>query len=270
MPELPEVEIYRRYFEETALGLTVTHLEVEDPRQLTVDEEVLREALRKVRLVKTDRIGKHFLVTLSSGKILVLHFGMTGGLAYYRDAADTPKFARVVFLFSNGFHLAFVDPRKFGRIGLADSVAAYRQEKGLGPDALAMTLAQLEAGLQGRKAPIKALLLDQKILAGIGNWIADEMLYQAGIYPAKPANQLSRAELERLYRAMGQVLQTAIAEEAIYSNFPPSFLIHARGWEEVRLTTPAEREVCPRHGTALSIHKVGGRTTYSCPVCQPD
>jgi len=268
MPELPEVETYRRYFNETALGQTIVAIQVEDQRQLTTDYDLLQQELKGAQMVKTDRIGKHFLVTLSTGKVLVLHFGMTGDLAYYRDEEDTPRFARIVFLLTNGFRLAFVDSRKFGRVGLAASVEAYRQEKSLGPDALDISLAQLQASLQKRKAPVKALLLDQKIIAGIGNWIADEVLYQAQIFPAKPAHLLSATEVGRLHQAILHVMQTAIAQEANYGTFPKSFLIHARGWDDTQVTTVAERQVCPKHKKPLVLSKVSGRTTYFCPICQ--
>ena len=269
MPELPEVETYRRYFTETALGQIVTRLEVEDQRQLTTDFDTLEQALKGVQFTEVQRIGKHFLITLSTGKILVLHFGMTGDLAYYRDDEDTPRFARVVFYFRNGFRLAFIDSRKFGRVGLAESVEAYRQEKSLGPDALDITYPQLQASLEKRKAPIKSLLLDQKVLAGIGNWIADEVLFQAQLFPAKPANQLTPAEFQRLHTAIQNVLHTAIEQEAVYQNFPKSFLIHARGWDDAALK-PSERQVCPQHRERLQLSKVGGRTTYFCPICQPE
>ncbi|QMU26729.1 DNA-formamidopyrimidine glycosylase [Adhaeribacter radiodurans] len=270
MPELPEVETYRRYFEETALGQTVVDLKAEDPRrQLTLDYDTLLNALKGKQFVGTHRIGKHFLVNLSSGNVLVLHFGMTGDLAYYRDEEDTPRFARVVFYFSNGFRLAFIDSRKFGRIGIAASIEEYQKKKALGPDALDITLPQLQASIEKRKAPIKPLLLDQKILAGIGNWIADEVLFQAKINPVKPANTLSDSELKHLHQAIQLVLQTAIEHEAIYQTFPKSFLIHARGWDDTVETTAAERQICPRHGTPLEVAKVGGRTTYFCPICQP-
>ncbi|CAA9259533.1 MAG: Formamidopyrimidine-DNA glycosylase [uncultured Adhaeribacter sp.] len=270
MPELPEVETYRRYFSQTALGQTVVSFTAQDPnRQLTTDYDTLQQALKGVTFTDTHRIGKHFLITLSSGKVLVLHFGMTGDLAYYRDEEDTPRFARIVFFFANGFRLAFIDSRKFGRVGLADSIAAYQQAKELGPDALDISLEQLQSRLQNRKAPVKALLLDQKILAGIGNWIADEVLFQARIYPAKPASNLTTEEFSRLHEAIQLVLRTAIEQEALYQTFPKSFLIHARGWDDTVLTTATERQVCPRHQTPLTIAKVGGRTTYFCPVCQP-
>lgn len=270
MPELPEVETYRRYFEETALGQTVMDLKAEDPRrQLTIDYDTLLQALKGTQFVSTHRIGKHFLITLSTGKVLVLHFGMTGDLAYYRDEEDTPQFARIVFYFQNGFRLAFIDSRKFGRVGLAASIEEYQQKKALGPDALDITLAELTTSLEKRKAPIKPLLLDQKILAGIGNWIADEVLFQAKINPAKTANTLNPEEFEQLHAAIQLVLNTAIEHEALYQTFPKSFLIHARGWDEVVETTASERQVCPRHHTPLAITKVGGRTTYFCPICQP-
>src|SRR6478752_3419822 len=137
MPELPEVETYRRYLEETSLHQKITDFSAADPkRQLTLPCDELRQELKGRQMVQTSRIGKHLLVELDNGKVLSLHFGMTGDLHYYRLAEDAPRFERATFFFDSGFKLAFVDSRKFGRIGLWESEAAYIKEKKLGPDAL--------------------------------------------------------------------------------------------------------------------------------------
>jgi formamidopyrimidine-DNA glycosylase len=268
MPELPEVETYRRYLEETCLFQTIRDLEVEHPRMLATDYDSLRQALVGSQFVGTHRIGKNLFLPTDQGPVLVLHFGMTGGVAYYRDDEDQPRFARVVFGFSNGFKLAFVDSRMFGRVMLTESVVAYQQQKGLGPDALSISVETLQATLHKKKAPIKPLLLDQKITAGIGNWIADEVLFQAHIHPERRASDLSAAEYQQLHQAIRLVLKTAIAAEAVYRDFPREFLIHAREWDEVPSPGTEEHRRCPRCGTVIEKTRVGGRATYSCRQCQ--
>lgn len=268
MPELPEVETYRRYVAETSLHQAITQLEVEHPRLLATDHDALRQALIGGQFVDTHRIGKNLFLPLDRGPVLVLHFGMTGGVDYYRDEEDRPRFTRVAFHFGNGFKLAFVDSRMFGRVSLAESIAAYQEQKGLGPDALAITAEELRAKLQQKKAPIKPLLLDQKVTAGIGNWIADEVLFQARIHPEHRASDLSPEAYGRLHEAIGVVLQTAIRAEAIYRDFPREFLIHAREWDDVPSPGTDAHRHCPRCGTAIDKTRVGGRATYSCPQCQ--
>ncbi len=117
MPELPEVETYRRYVAETSLHQTITQLEVEHPRLVATDYDTLHHALLGAQFTGTHRIGKNLFLPLDRGPVLVLHFGMTGGVDYYRAEEDRPRFARVVFHFSTGFKLAFVDSRMFGRVG---------------------------------------------------------------------------------------------------------------------------------------------------------
>lgn len=268
MPELPEVETYRRYIEETSLHQPLTHLEVEHPRLLLTDFDTLRQALVGAKFVSTHRSGKNLFLPTDRGPVLALHFGMTGGVDYFRDEEDRPRFSRVVFHFSSGFKLALVDSRMFGRVALTESIGVYQQQKGLGPDALAITAGELQAKLHKKKAPIKPLLLDQKVTAGIGNWIADEVLYQAQIHPERRASDLRPEEYERLHAAIQQVLQTAIQAEAVYRDFPPEFLIHAREWDDVPSPDTDAHRHCPRCGTAILKSRIGGRATYTCPQCQ--
>lgn len=269
MPELPEVETYRRYLEATSLYQPISGLDVEDEKLLTTEYGTLSQALIGSQFTETHRIGKQLFVMTNRGFVLAMHFGMTGDLAYFRDDEDTPRFARIVFRFANGYRLGFICPRKFERIGLVESIESYQKQKGLGTDALEITAEELAEKLRSKKALIKPLLLDQGIVAGIGNWIVDEVLFQARIHPERRAFLLSNEELQSLHDAIQLVLRTAIEQEAIYRLFPPSFLIHAREWDDSPHTNQDTHKACPRCGHAISFSRVGGRATYTCTTCQP-
>ncbi|MBC3539047.1 DNA-formamidopyrimidine glycosylase [Rufibacter sediminis] len=270
MPELPEVETYRRFIDETSLYLPIADVDVQDPkRQLTVDLDEFRRTLRGDQFTGTQRVGKQLFLLTAKGTVVTMHFGMTGDVAFYRDDADTPRFARAVFHFENGFRFAFIDSRKFGRIGLAPSVDAFRRQKKLGPDALTLSTEELTQGLAKKKSAIKPLLLDQRIAPGVGNWIADEVLFQAQLEPERPADSLQPAEIDRLATAIREVLETAIAAEAIYRDFPSHYLIHAREWDDAPASATKDAHLhCPRCQTLIQKKYVGGRATYFCPTCQ--
>ena len=271
MPELPEVETYRRYLEETSLHQQIVDFTAADPkRQVTMPYDEFRQEIKGRQMVKTTRIGKHLLVGLDNGKVLSLHFGMTGDLHFYRLPEDAPRFERATFFLANGFKLAFVDSRKFGRIGLWESEAAYIKSKKLGSDALEITPAELWKNLQKRKSPLKPALLDQKVLAGIGNWLVDEILFQARLHPETTASEITPAQLKRLTKAIWEVLQTSVQQEAIYRRLPTSYLIHAREWDDSPHADKDAHKNCPRCQAPILKTVVGGRATYLCPRCQPE
>ncbi|WP_303312468.1 Fpg/Nei family DNA glycosylase [Hymenobacter sp. BT730] len=270
MPELPEVETYRRLLEELLVSQSIVAFEVLDAHVLATPEEELRQALVGSTVTDTSRLGKNCFLELSTGQLLVLHFGMTGDIGAYRHDHDRPRFTRVALHLNNDLRVAFIDPRKFGRIRLASSIQAFQTEKKLGPDALDITAEELQQRLGMRKQAIKPLLLQQNIAAGLGNWIVDEVLFQARIHPERPANSLSIEHFGALYNAVQLVLTTAIRHEAVYRYFPASFLIHAREWDNSPTPETANHLNCPIHKEAV-IEKtyVGGRATYTCPLCQP-
>lgn len=269
MPELPEVETYRRFLEETSLFQTVTHFYVEDHKLLTTDYDTLNRSLMGNQFTGTHRVGKNLFVRTRTATVLLLHFGMTGSLAYFRDAEDTPRFARIIFSFDNGFKLGFLCPRKFERVGLTEDIPGYLRSKKLGKDALEIAPSDLSQTLSRKKAPVKSVLMDQSTLAGLGNWIVDDVLFLAGVHPERIASSLSAAETERVHAAIGEVLVTAIEKEAVYSHFPPHFLIHAREWDTSPHADPKAHLLCPRCGRDVQKNYVGGRATYFCASCQP-
>jgi formamidopyrimidine-DNA glycosylase len=263
MPELPEVETYRRYFEATSLHQPIADVYVQDTKLLTTDYDTLNQQLRNRQFIGTKRVGKNLFAELDAPYWLHFHFGMTGDLAYFKDEEDTPRFARIIFKFANGFKLGFLCPRKFERIGIVDDIEGYLIRKKIYKDASEITLEEISEKLKKRKAPIKPVLLDQSTVAGIGNWIVDEVLFQAKIHPEKMARQLSDNEILEIHKAIQYVINVAIDSQANYDDFPKDFLIHARGWGSKGLQD--ERVgICPVCGEKISIAKVGGRTTYFC------
>ena len=270
MPELPEVETYRRFIDEIAVGQTIVAVQVNDAHVLATPEDQLRAGLVGRTITGTSRLGKNCFLELDNGQVLVLHFGMTGDIGAYRDEPDAPRFTRVALhLDDSGLRLAFIDPRKFGRIRLAESAAAHQAAKKIGPDALEITAAELQQKLSRRKTLLKPLLLDQSITAGLGNWIVDEVLFQAKINPERLGASLVDKEFQALHAAIQLVLTTAINHEANYRHFPKSFLIHAREWDTTAATDDAHT-FCPRHSKVkIDKYYVGGRATYVCPKCQP-
>jgi formamidopyrimidine-DNA glycosylase len=265
MPELPDVEIYRRYLDEHARGETVSRVHVQDPRILDrLSADAFRRRLEGRRLKGSRRHGKHLLVELDRGGWLTLHFGMTGDLVAFEDEADDPPYDRVRFDFASGRRLAYVNRRMLGRVGCAEDADAFIEEHELGPDALALDLKAFKAALGGRRRDVKSALMDQSTIAGIGNIYADEILYQARLHPRTPLADLGDEELKRLHHQMGRVLATSIERGAGSERFTERL---PDGW----LRPHREKGTrCPRCGGSIETLKAGGRTTYFCPRCQPE
>lgn len=267
MPELPEVETYRRYFEEVALHLPIEELTVEPgyEKRLLVPEAELRAALVGRTFVGSERRGKYLFAAIDDGRWLVLHFGMTGRLQYFGDETP-PQFTRLRIDFENGYALALRDPRKFARVDLTDDLEAYRQRRKLGPDALTMTADDLRRALHGKKTMIKPALLDQRVAAGVGNWIVDEVLFQTYIHPETRVYELEDGQIEEMQRALRRILEVAIAYEAHYRTFPAGYLIRNRWVKDDERDEGAY--VCPRCAGPIVYARVGGRGTFLCETCQ--
>ncbi|GAB3246299.1 formamidopyrimidine-DNA glycosylase [Larkinella harenae] len=271
MPELPEVELYRQYLETSSLHQPIEAIDVEDSKLLTTPFTVLQEALIGRWFTGTHRVGKNLFVLTdgpdpaSESVILHMHFGMTGDLEYYHSSLDRPKYARIVFYFRNGFNLGFICPRKFERIGLIDQIDTYLKRKKIGIDGLKISLSELTQQIRRKKSLIKPVLMDQQTVAGLGNWIVDEVLFQARIHPEKRTELLTEDEVRRLHESIHLVLTTAIRHEAQYRDFPASFLIHVREWDNSPYDDVEAHKFCPRCGTRIAKSEVGGRTTYFCP-----
>jgi formamidopyrimidine-DNA glycosylase len=261
VPELPDVETFKRYVDSTSLHHRIKKVEVDAPRMLKgISARALRTALEGNEFSETVRHGKYLLVHLKGGPWLVLHFGMTGMLAYAREPAAIPKHTRLVIHFANGYRLAGIWQRRLGRIDLADDPASFREAQRLGPDVLgpAIDLKTFKRVLHGHRGTIKAALMDQSLLAGIGNIYSDEILFQSGVRPDIKVSELSDARMSLLNRALRHVLRTAITRQADADRLPKTWLLPRR----------YKGAKCPRCGRSLEHMCSSGRTAYFCPQCQ--
>lgn len=265
MPELPEVETIRRELEPHVIGRSVRGLEFNWEgivRQLSLEE--FRKNLIGQRITGLGRRGKYLIFNLSSGQALVIHLKMTGSLWL----KDPEKFVRAIIHLDDGTNIYFRDPRKFGIMWLVDdekSVGSRLGPEALGEDFTAKVLAER---LKNRAAPIKALLCDQGLVAGIGNMYADEALFMAKIHPMRAGGSLTEEEVKRLHKAIQKVLAAGIQEKGASTDtyFRPSGepgsahshfrVAHRRG------------ENCPLCGTPLERLPVRNRGSYFCPKCQ--
>lgn len=263
MPELPDVETIREYLQATALHQEIAevHVYAEEVVGLRSPDE-MRQRLIGRSFRATRRHGKCFFAGLNEGSeaTLLLHFGMTGGLKYFRDAGSEPEYVRVLWGFANGYHLAYQSMRKLGQVSVINDVQQFIDEKELGPDALApdFGFSEFRASVEDRRAMVKAVLMDQNTMAGLGNVYSDEILFQSSFHPRARARELETQVLKELYKNMRSVLEAAIEHQAQPDQLPQSFIIphrHPGG-------------ACPRCGTKLERVKVYGRTAYFCPYHQ--
>jgi formamidopyrimidine-DNA glycosylase len=259
MPELPEVEIYKQFLDATSLHQRVERVEVRNAYILK--ETSARELVRRLKgrvFDSSRRHGKHLFVRTDGEFWLRLHFGMTGSLQYFEDTEAVPRHARVVFLFANNHRLAFDDQRQFGEIGLVPDVDEFLSEHALGPDALEIDLRKFRNVLRKRRGAVKSVLLNQRIIAGIGNLYADEILFRLRIHPATEVSRLGDKALTKLFQATHQVLRKAIAAKAQSNQVPNSWLLSHR----------EKGAKCPRCRRVLRSVTIGGRTTWFCSYCQ--
>jgi len=263
MPELPDVEVFRRYMDATALHQTVAEVVTADARVVQgATPADLATFLRGRRFERTERHGKHLFAAVDGDGWLELHFGMTGFLRYYQGADAAPAHGHVRFRFDNGYELAFVDRRKLGHVAPVADLAAYLAELELGVDALdpGLDAAAFRELANGRRGQVKCWLMDQATLAGLGNVYSDEVLFHAGIHPRRRLEDLEGADLDRLHGRMAGVLEAAVQAKVRPEAMPAGFLLPLREVEGAR---------CPRCGTSLERVKACGRTALVCPACQP-
>lgn len=278
MPELPEVETVRCSLEAHLPGRTIECCRILDVRAIGSKEAVTPKTfcrtLQGRRFSGVGRRGKYLILELDGGLWLITHLRMTGRLLYLPKAADVAKHTAVIFSLDNDHELRFVDQRKFGRMYLARKDEPCTWPSGLralGPEPLCDTfdVQALNRVLKKSSRQIKALLLDQQHISGLGNIYADEALFQAGLHPKRRANTLGREETQLLHQAIQSVLRKGITYRGTtissYVNglgVPGNFQRHLQVYGR-------EDEPCPRCQAPIKRVKVGGRSSYFCPRCQP-
>jgi formamidopyrimidine-DNA glycosylase len=272
MPELPEVETIRRGLEPLVVGRRIERAAIRDPRLTRpFDPDEVARQIQGERITSLDRRGKYLVVRFESGRVLLAHLRMTGNFRVAGgEPADGPH-DRAVLRLDNGSDVIYRDIRRFGTWLLVEphELEPYLDERvGEEPLEKAFRIAALAARLAGRRAPIKAALLDQRTVAGLGNIYADEALWRARIYPLRPAGELEPDELRRLHRALRDALRMGIARQgATLSNYATPDGESGRMQEEFKVYG-REGEPCLRCGTPIEKIRAAGRGTWYCPHCQ--
>jgi len=272
MPELPEVETIRRQLAPRVEGRVLARVRVDDERWCTPRRpRAMERALTGRRIESLERRGKYLVWELSGERFLLQHLRMTGNLLY--DPPDRPVHTRVRLGLDDGHELVYVDARRFGTGQLADGRAGLDAflgaRLGLEPFDPGFGAQHLRALALGRRAPVKAFLLDQRRVAGVGNIYADEALFRAGVHPLRPAGRLTRAQWEALAPAIVSALEAGIdANGASIDDFRD--LDGARGsFQDEFLVHRREGDPCPRCGGPVRKLVAAGRGTYVCEHCQP-
>ncbi|HEV7126228.1 MAG TPA: bifunctional DNA-formamidopyrimidine glycosylase/DNA-(apurinic or apyrimidinic site) lyase [Ktedonobacterales bacterium] len=275
MPELPEVEYIARQLRTALVGRDIVAAEVLWPRAIaTPDSAEFAARIAGQRVTGIGRRAKYLLIELGDGDVLLVHRRMTGNLilagALTEAAVDVP-YTRVRFTLDDGQRLLFTDPRKFGRLALLPMADLPHFFRALGPEPLedAFTAAALGARLAGRARAIKALLLDQAVLAGLGNIYADEALFRAGIHPLRPGTSLVPAEIAALHAAIRAVLMSGIEHGGTTIGRHRDIYDEAGANLEHLLVYQHTGQPCVRCGTSIQRIVVAQRGTHFCPHCQP-
>lgn len=263
MPELPDVEIFRQYFEQTSLQQEIinVHIFSEELIKTHNSKDFISNLIGHI-FVATARYGKYFFAKLDNNKWMVFHFGMTGYFKYFKDLIEDTPYDRLRIDYSNGYHLVFDCKRKLGEIRLIDRIEDFILEKNLGPDPLAsdFSYTYFKKIVSSKKGALKNILMNQQIMSGIGNIYSDEILFQAKIHPKAKIEDISDEGLKNIFETIQNVLRTAINCQAEPNQMPKTYILLQRH----------QQGKCPCCGNMIKKAKISGRTAYFCPNCQQE
>jgi formamidopyrimidine-DNA glycosylase len=259
MPELPEVESFRKYIADTSLHQKIENVRTAAQGMLieTTDAD-LKHILKNNSFEDTFRHGKFLFIRLRFQGSLMLHFGMTGDLLYYYPDKSSPKSYVLLFEFDNGHWLSFSDPRRLGKISLVEDVQAFIDKRGYGEDALQISWESFYKILKKKRTAIKVSLMDQKVVAGVGNEFSDELLFQTKVHPASITAMLPEKKLKEVYESMQNILKEAVSHDADRKKLKHYFFL---GNRKAGLR-------CPRCKGETEWQTIGGRSSYFCSACQ--
>lgn len=264
MPELPEVENFKRYFKRTALNKEIVDIECRDEKLIKgISLRNFRNRLIGKSFKGASRRGKFLIIDIrnAAGK-LVIHFGMTGGFYYlksHKGPGGEDRFSRLIFKFKDKSQLHWLNMRKFGKVYLVKDPKEIALIREMGPEPLGLSEAKFGGLLRGHNKNIKAFLLNQRDIAGIGNLYSDEILFRTRINPRRKIETLNPAEEAKIYQAMVKILKAAIQTISASGRFASSWLLSHRG-EDMR---------CPRNRIhRLKRETIAGRSGIYCPACQ--
>ncbi len=258
MPELPDVEVFNKQIQKNGLNKEIKSVIINDDRVLISDASAIKKSVSSKPFTKTKRIGKQLFIQCGNNIWLSMHFGMTGYPYFFKEKEKEPKHSCVLFEFKGDDYFSFVCSRKFGKIGLIDTLESFLKANELGDDALEIDSEKFIDIIKSRSGKIKNTLMDQSLISGIGNVYSDEILYQSKIHPEKKAKSLEEKALKNIFSVMQRVLKTAINNDADPSQMPDNYLLKRR----------EEGGDCPKCKGKIKKIKVSGRSCYICESCQ--
>lgn len=271
MPELPEVELVRRKLNATVKGQKIEKVTILTDRIIrTPTVEVFQQKIKNQTIIDVDRRGKHLLFRLDD-YALVSHLRMEGKYRLTEKNEPLNKHDHVIFFFENGMQLRYHDVRKFGTMDLVQDEKEVKSIRTLGLEPLDehMNASYLNSILSRKKSSIKQALLDQTVVAGLGNIYVDEVLHHALVHPVKLANSLNYDELCRVTDSMKTIIQLAIANGG--SSIRTYESMGEKGsMQNLHKVYNKANEPCIRCSSLIQKIKIGGRGTHFCPVCQPN
>jgi len=271
MPELPEVETVKNELLPHVVGKRISGLTFEWEgivKEPSLDE--FRAGIIGQKITGINRRGKYIFISLSGEDTLIIHLKMTGSLIVKKDTEEPPKYTRAIIHLDNGTDIAFRDPRKFGVLRLVKDKGSIIGKLGPEPFDEDFTPQVLSKILTKRKAPMKALLCEQNLIAGIGSMYADEALFTTKIHPLRTGENVTPSEIEHLYKAIREILYAAIENKgaSVDTYFRPD---GTKGTAHYEFKVAHRfKEPCYICGTPIERIKIRNRGSYFCPKCQPE
>ncbi|MGM0441997.1 MAG: Fpg/Nei family DNA glycosylase [Elusimicrobiota bacterium] len=266
MPELPDIEYFKKYFNRTSLNREIKDVKSNSKKLIKKTSfKNFRRHMKNNSFEDSKRRGKFLIASLNTGsKVIIFHFGMTGDLKYLKTEnrdkyEDEIKFSRVRFEFKNGYELNWLNMRKLGNIYLVDNPRDVDLINRMGPEPLDIKKDKFMDLLQeNSRKGVKSFFMHQDVIAGVGNIYSDEILFKTGLRPSRKVASLEEKQKKSLFDNMKEVLKKAIAKQPPTENFGSSWLL-----------THRKDRICPNNSKHnIERKKVGGRSTYYCPDCQ--
>lgn len=257
MPELPDVEIFKREAKKALLH-KINVVKILDDKVVAQSPKKFNTLLTDHAFTKLKRKEKYLFLYANEFAIVSIHFGMTGYLQYLPEEEADPDYTAVQFIFDNQHKLDYISKRKLGKLEVVNDEQRFLQEKDVGKDAFDIEEEEFIKAIKSKSSTIKSALMDQSAIAGIGNVYSDEILYQAQINPMMMVKELNRRQLKNLFYYTKSVLNTAIEREVDITKFPEHYLIRHR----------KAKARCPVCNGPIKSVKVNGRSCYYCENCQ--
>jgi formamidopyrimidine-DNA glycosylase len=257
MPEIPEVEAFRKIAKKNALNKTVKDVKVKEAALLEdITKKSFAKQLKGHKFTKTARHGKYLFMRIN-GKWLVVHFGMTGEFVFQDAEKDEPEYTKVRLDFPKD-RLAYINKRKLGNLRIVKSKKDFLDEKQVGPDSKRISFKTFYKIMQEKKGTVKGAFMDQHTIAGIGNEYSDEILFNSHIHPESKSENLKKSDWKKLYNQMKRILKKAIEKRTKNEKLPKTWILRHR----------EEQENCPRCDGKVKNKQIAGRSSYFCPKCQ--